>query len=113
MAQSRLFQEIFISSGNWVCPAGVTNIWIIATGGGGGGGAGAGGGGGSTAAGARGGGAGGTGGSSQIIPVLLSVIPGTSYPITIGAGGSAVGSGGAGGTSCCCRIIWRSWFKWK
>lgn len=63
----------------WKCPDGVTMIRVTAIGGGGSGGGGTGG---SSAAG--GGGAGGT------VISLVPVVPGTSYKIKVGAGGSGV-----------------------
>lgn len=66
----------FTSSGNWLCPAGITEILILACGGGGGGGA------------RDPGGNSGVGGNgSRPQWAAISVTPGVSYPITIGAGG--------------------------
>jgi hypothetical protein len=76
----------FTASGTWVCPAGIRFIQIIASGGGNGGS-------GSNISGGVAGGAAGT----QINSNNLPVTPGTSYTVTIGAGGTA-GSSGAGGT---------------
>lgn len=88
----RFTKQEFLSNGTWTCPAGVTRILIWGMGGGSGG-----------AGGGRGsvigssllsfGGVGGTGVSLQ--PYVITVVPNTTYTITIGAGGS----GGAGGTS--------------
>jgi hypothetical protein len=87
---------LFTTSGTWTCPAGVTRITLRCTDGGGGGG-----GGGSassttatpagvaTQANASGGSAAGE------TTIEVQVTPGTSYPITIGAGGA----GGAGGAA--------------
>ena len=82
----------FTSSGSWTCPQGVTTIQVEAYGGGGGGGYGG-------TANKNGGGGGGGGGYSKLTGV--AVIPGTTYTITVGAGGSAGASsnGGNGGTS--------------
>lgn len=77
-------KDYFASSGSWTAPAGVTNVLIIAAGGGGG--AGSGGSGTNICAGGTGG-----GGSIQITN-YVEVIPGTTYTVTIGAGGV----GGAG-----------------
>lgn len=88
---SRRLQHVpFLTSGSWLCPAGVTRIWLYGYGGGGGGAGGAGGHSGVTASSAAGGGAGG-GAVPEWIPV--DVVPGTTYTITIGA----AGSGGAAG----------------
>jgi hypothetical protein len=75
-----LRKEYFTSNDTWVCPDGVTNILVIGAGGGGGG------------AGGNADGAGGGGASIQST-VYVSVVPGNSYSITIGAGGN--GSAGA------------------
>lgn len=85
----------FLSSGNWVCPDGVFNVWVTGSGGGGGGG------------GSDGAGNFGAGGAQGIVVVRkqISVVPGTVYPVVIGAGG--VGPianvtpqpGGSGGTT--------------
>jgi hypothetical protein len=64
--------QSFTATGDWVCPTGVTEVeWLVVAGGGGGGGNVAGGGG-------AGGFRAGTG---------LSVTAGTTYTITVGAGG--------------------------
>lgn len=75
-----LRKDYFTSNGSWVCPAGVTNILVIGCGAGGGGG---------------GGNANGAGGGGAAIQgtVYVAVVPGTSYSITIGVGGT--GSTGA------------------
>ena len=75
----------FATSGSWTAPAGVTRAKIRMVGGGGGSGS-------ISANCASGGGA---AGSYAEGPV--TVVPGTTYAITIGAGGAA-GVGGAGGT---------------
>ena len=84
----------FTSSGTWTCPAGVTSISVAVQGGGGGGG-----GGGSTS-GWRGGGG---GGGACAYSSAVTVVPGTQYTVTVGAGGTAgaatSGTGGTGGTS--------------
>ena len=82
--------NVFASSGNWTCPAGVQKVLVTVIGGGGGGS-----GGGFGSAGKSGGGGGyGTG--------VLTVTPGTVYTVTIGsggAGGTFAAIGSAGGTS--------------
>ena len=83
----------FTASGSWTCPSGVTQILLDGCGGGGGGSCGAG-----SAANGNGG-----GGASSVIGRVVTVVPGTIYTITIGAGGSGGTSssttGTAGGTS--------------
>ncbi len=69
---------IFSSSGVWVCPPNVFSVNFTMCGGGGGGGAGDGG------ANPGGGGA----GAMSIIDCPITVIPGTTYTITVGAGGT-------------------------
>lgn len=81
----------FTASGTWVCPTGVTVIYISACGGGGGGGGGAGF---SSSYGAGGGGGGGA--AEFVIMTPVAVTPGVTYTITIGAGGPAGASGSAG-----------------
>jgi len=83
--------EIFASSGNWTCPAGVQKVLVTAVGGGGGG---------------RGSGGtnqpGQAGGSGGYGSGVLTVTPGTVYTVTVGAGGNGGTfnvAGGAGGTS--------------
>lgn len=91
--------ESFLANGNFVCPAGVVTVWLTGSGGGGTGGAGA-------VGGAGGGGSSGARCTRQ--PV--TVVPGTTYAVTIGgsdaatsfgalltlAGGNTGGVGGAG-----------------
>jgi hypothetical protein len=82
--------DVFASSGNWTCPAGVQKVLVVVIGGGGGG---------------RGGGAsvsGGGGGTGGYGTGVLTVTAGTVYTVTIGGGGSGGGTsanGSAGGTS--------------
>lgn len=84
--------KTFTSSGSWTAPAGITLIQLIGWGGGAGGGAGAGGGTGTNAQ-----SAGGTGGGGALKVIQwVTVVPGTSYTITIGAGGTGGASVGAG-----------------
>ena len=79
----------FTSSGTWVCPQGVTSIQVQAYGGGGGGGYGGS---------ANGNGGGGGGGGAYTINPTVTVIPGTSYTITVGTGGAG-GSTSTGATA--------------
>lgn len=78
---------LFVSSGIWVCPGGITKVEYEMVGGGGGGGAGSSGGGG--------------GGAGEYKCGTTAVTPGNSYSITVGAAGQAVvwAAGGAGGTT--------------
>jgi len=83
--------EVFASSGNWTCPAGVQKVLVTVVGGGGGG---------RGSAGAAGFGQ--PGGSGGYGSGVLTVTPGTVYTVTVGAGGNggAVNTAGsAGGTS--------------
>ncbi len=81
---------VFNASGNWTAPAGVTRINVQVWGGGGGGG-------GATSCSGYGSGGGGGGYAESI----LAVTPGTTYTVTVGAGGTGGASiaGTAGGTS--------------
>lgn len=86
---------VFIASTTWTCPANVTRVRCRVWGGGGGGGADT-----TTSAGGSGGGGGG------YTEGAFTVTPGTTYAITVGAGGLAGSNaggagnpGGAGGTS--------------
>lgn len=72
------FSEI-TSSGNWVAPTNVTNIFVEVGGGGGGGGAGLAGGSDTS---------GGGGGGGEVRKSFIVVVPGASYSITIGGGGT-------------------------
>ena len=82
---------VFASSGTWTCPAGVTTIRArMWAGGGGGGGSG------------NPGSAASGGGGGQYGEGNIPVTPGTSYNITVGAGGAGGGTeanGAAGGAS--------------
>jgi hypothetical protein len=86
---------VFTSSGTWTVPQGVTTILVsgCAAGGGGGGGGTTNSSGGSAVSGA-GGGAG-----QSVIKKSISVIPGHSLSITIGAGGAGGAGGAAGGSN--------------
>lgn len=83
----------FTSSGSWTCPDGVTTVYLTGCGGGAGG---AGGGAASPTAGtsrsAAGGGGGGAGQSAIKVPV--TVVPGTTYTVTV----AAASPGASGGT---------------
>jgi hypothetical protein len=86
--------QTFLSSGTWTAPSGVTSVNYILAAGGGGGGAGV-----NATSNAdynfcTGGGAGG-----EVLRGRLSVTPGTSYPITVGAGGSGATISGTGAST--------------
>ena len=88
--------QIFTTSTNFVVPAGITRIMVEMWGGGGGGG----GNGPTSVLGVQYYTPGGGGGAGGYSIGALPVSPGTSYTVTIGAGGSASsGSGGSGGTT--------------
>ena len=72
--QEAIGQSEYVTPGSysWICPTGVTEVDVVCIGGGGGG-----------AGGTKGGGGGGLGYKNSI-----SVTPGSSYPITIGTGGT-------------------------
>lgn len=70
------------TTGTWTCPASINKIKVEAWGGGGGGG-------GAYLAGFAGGGAGG----SYVINENVTVVPTTSYNVTVGAGGAQSGTG--------------------
>lgn len=79
----------FTSSGEWICPAGVTEVQYLVVAGGGGGGT------------NRRGGGGGAGGFRT--GTGFAVTPGTAYTITVGSGGGgsnqSIGSGSRGSNS--------------
>jgi len=83
--------QTFTTSDTFTVPAGVTNVTVEAWGGGGAGGA---------ATGNPSAGGGGAGGS-YVKNTSITVVPNTSYTVTIGAGGlgNNTGNGGAGGSS--------------
>ena len=88
--------NVFASSGNWTCPAGVQKVLVSVIGGGGGGGGGVPGVFGNPGTVGKNGGGGGYGTG------VLTVTPGTVYTVTIGsggAGGASAANGSAGGTS--------------
>jgi hypothetical protein len=78
--------QIFTSSGTWTAPTGVTTVGVTLLAGGGGGGG--------TSATNTGGGGGGSGGAGM---GWVTVTPGTTYAVTVGAAGTAGGAGAAGG----------------
>lgn len=102
----------FLASGSWVSPRGVFSVWLTGSGGGGVGGTGGNSGGGGNFGGSGGGG----GGSGQkSYKTLVSVVPGTTYTVTIG--GSAAnttfgalltltkGANGTNGTNASSSLI--------
>jgi hypothetical protein len=84
----KLKSQEFLSSGTFTVPAGITTVWVTMCGGGGSGG------GWGASNGAAGGGAG-----AYCIQRPVSVTPGASVTVTIGAGGASVTSGDAGGSA--------------
>jgi len=88
-AQGQIQRQLFTSSSSWTAPTGVTRVEVICVGGGGG-------------AGVDGCTYGG-GGWGGIAFGIYTVTPGTSYTVTIGAGGAGANAvnavGSAGGTS--------------
>jgi hypothetical protein len=76
---------------NWVTPAGVTSVSVLAVGGGGGGG-----GGGYTSAPSGGGGGGGGGAGAVLTSTTVSVTAGQTVPVVVGVGGSG-GASSVGG----------------
>jgi len=74
-------QSSYTASGTWVCPAGVTSVTVQCWGGGGGGGS-------RSVNGGAGGGGGGAFASGTI-----AVVPGTTYPVTVGTGGASTVAG--------------------
>ncbi len=90
--------QTFTSSGSWTAPAGVTKADVKVWGAGGGGG---------SAGNCSGAGAGGGGGG--FAESIVTVVPGTAYTITIGAGGTAGTSGNnnatAGGNSSFSTLV--------
>jgi hypothetical protein len=79
----------YTSNGNWVAPAGVTTAWLTGCGPGGGGA------GGNSAVVGGGGG----GGGQSVIAEAVTVVPGTSYTVTIGTGGAGSVSAAANGSA--------------
>lgn len=85
-AGGQLQMQDFTSSGSWTCPSGITRAQVIAIGGGGGGGGGR-----------NNNTGGGGGGAGAFVNQIVTVVPGTSYTVTIGAGGTAGTAGGGTG----------------
>ena len=69
----------FQDSGSWTCPAGVTSVQALIVAGGG--------------SGSIGGGGGGGGAGGLVYSSSISVTPGVTYPIVVGAGGAGVTGG--------------------
>lgn len=95
---SRLVNKVFLANGSWIAPPGVTYVILTGFGGGGAGGSG---GLGSTIGANSSCGGGGGGGAQQKTQVAI-VVPGTTYTIAIGAGGTAFGpqiNGGDGNST--------------
>ena len=93
-ASNQLTTITFNSSGTWVCPGGVTSVLLIGCCGGGSGG-------GSCGGGSTGQGLAGSGGGGALYgSVVVAVTVGTSYTVTIGAGGTAI-AGTAGYITTC------------
>jgi len=87
--------QIFTTAGatTWTCPAGVTSVVVRGACGGGGGGGGAG-----SALNSVQQSGGGGGGGARVHLAVRTVIPGTTYSLTIGAGGNG-GTGGSTGSN--------------
>ena len=88
-------EAIIDVNGTWTCPAGVTKVRIAGFGGGGGGGSGNG----SGVVSSNNGGGGGGGGGARLGEVIVDVVPGTVYTVTVGAGGGpgAIATNGGDG----------------
>jgi hypothetical protein len=84
--KTQKFQE-FTSTGTWTAPTGVVAVECFLVGAGGGGG-------GTYGNNASGGG----GGGGEALQRMITVVPGTTYTITIGAGGTAGTANSGGGT---------------
>ncbi len=78
---SRIKSETFTANGTWTAPNGVTQALIVGCGGGGGG----------RATGSSTPAAGGNGG--EVGSVLATVVPGTGYAVSLGAGGASDSTG--------------------
>ena len=87
------FLAVFTSSSTWTAPTGVTQVRATVIGGGGAGGG--------VASNGGADGVGGGGGAGGVGAASVTVVPGTTYTVTVGAGGTGVsgGNGGSGGTS--------------
>lgn len=82
----KVITEIITQTTSWTCPDGVTSVHVRVFGAGAGGRA-------PSSVGGIGGGNGGGGG--HMSTAMLTVVPGTTYPVTIGAGGDSNRAGGA------------------
>jgi MSHA biogenesis protein MshQ len=92
-ANAHAVTDTLTATGTWTAPAGVTSVDVEVWGGGGGGGGGDG---------TRSDGGGGGGGGAYSKTTAITVVPGTTYTVTVGAAGTAgpsAGNGGAGGDS--------------
>ena len=93
-AAAKSLSTVFINSTqSWTAPAGVTVVDLMLVGGGGAGGG---------VVGGPGGSCGGGGGGGGVVTHSVAVNPGTSYTVTIGAGGArstGTGNGGLGGNT--------------
>lgn len=76
---------VFTEDGEWKCPPGITKVYVSMCGGGGGG---------ASVYRAEGGAGGGGGGAQAYMKYAVSVVPHTTYNITIGTGGEAGEAGG-------------------
>jgi hypothetical protein len=85
----QLREQLFLTSGTWTAPAGVTRAQLVVVGGGGGGG-------GYNSTGGTN--DGGNGGSAGVAVGNVTVVPGTAYTVTVGAGGAG-GVTNANGTA--------------
>ena len=93
LAAVQLREQLFLTSGTWTAPAGVTQVKLVVVGGGGGGG-------GYNSTGGTN--DGGNGGSAGVAVGNVTVVPGTAYTVTVGAGGAGGvtnANGTAGSTS--------------
>jgi len=88
IAGDTMIAEIFVgASSNWVCPAGVTGVYLTICGGGGG----------ATGGAPGGSGAGGGGGAAYVVRQAYTVVPTQSYAYVAGAGGTGGAAGGGNG----------------
>ncbi|GAB5604178.1 DUF6701 domain-containing protein [Sideroxyarcus sp. TK5] len=88
-AHSQAVTDTYTATGTWTAPAGVTSVDVEAWGGGGGGGGGEG---------DSSDGGGGGGGGAYSRTTSITVVPGTTYTVTVGAAGTAGATNGTGGT---------------
>jgi len=98
LAYQPLISNVFYTAGTWTCPPGVTTVEVLAVGGGGAGGSN---GSGNNIAG------GGGGGGGVVYNNSVQVSPGTTYSISVGAGGVASRTSGPinGGNSAFGSVI--------